>query len=107
MTGNRRRRETRAARKRRMRRKRGQRKRKSARRRESLTGVHDDQDSLPSLVNVGELGVVRVEDGRVVVEVVLERLEALDLDGSSLGVFGYFGGEVGHSGSLGWWVVKG
>ena len=62
---------------------------------DKLTLVHDNQDSAPSLVDVGERRIVGVEHVRRVVEVVLERLEALNLEGILVKLVD-FGGEVGH-----------
>lgn len=61
----------------------------------SLTRVHDDQNSLPSLVDISELGVVDVKDVLGVVKVVVECLVALDVDRRGIELVD-FGSEVGH-----------
>jgi hypothetical protein len=60
-----------------------------------LTGIDDNQDPLPPLVDLCKLSVLGVEDGGVEVEVVLQSFVSLDDDGS-LGILGDFGGKVRH-----------
>jgi hypothetical protein len=62
-----------------------------------LTRVNDDQDSLPSLVDVSERRVLGVKDISGVVEVVVERFVSLDVDGGSVKLVD-LGSEVGHFG---------
>jgi hypothetical protein len=62
-----------------------------------LTSVNDDQDSLPSLVDLGELGVLEIKDWGDVVEVVLQGLVTLD-DDRGLALLGDFGGKIRHGG---------
>jgi hypothetical protein len=58
-----------------------------------LTGIDDDQDPLPPLVDLRELAMLDIEYRSIEVEVVLQSFVSLDLDGS-LGVLGDFGGKV-------------
>ena len=60
-----------------------------------LTGVDNDQDPLPPLVDLCELSVLGIEYRGVEVEVVLQCFVSLDDDGS-LGILGDFGGKIRH-----------
>jgi hypothetical protein len=60
-----------------------------------LTGVDDDQDPLPPLVDLCKLPMLGVEYRGIEVEVVLQSFVSLDDDGS-LGILGDFGGKVRH-----------
>jgi hypothetical protein len=62
---------------------------------ERLTGIDNNQDPLPPLVDLCELSMLGVKDRGVKVEVVLQSFVSLD-DNGSLGILGDFGGKVRH-----------
>jgi hypothetical protein len=60
-----------------------------------LTGIDNDQDSLPSLVALCQLLVLDIKDIGNVVEVVVQLLVSLDVNGA-LGGFGNGSGHFRH-----------